>query len=437
MDLHRRELAGGLVRGGDGEGEHLPALVADAVAVVVLPVRGIEEGLRVGLRILVPRHVPHVRPRALRHELVGDGPAPVGGDLQHAAAVDGRRDRLPHGTVAEDRLLRPDVEEQGNEVVGREAVQDRILQGAGALRVLAREPADTVDLAAGKGEQGFALVRIEPEDDPIEIRRRARGASPIEGAVPDQRDLTPVHLAHAERAATDGMHVERLAREVAVGDVREEVGGKQRDRRAPREGAVHIRQGEAHGLVRDPLDVHAAERVAVLTDVAAILKELDGVDHVVGGDRLPVLPERVLADVEGPDLAVRLGAEGGREIGDDRAGLVVPGEPAERQPDDVIVDIGRGDDRVEVLRDPGNALDIRAAVGRIACPVGAAVEDRDDARDDEESQERDDDELVAGGHLARVCAPRPHQRDQDEDDDEDDRQSKERSLEAPAAAIRR
>src|SRR5437667_181487 len=110
-----------------------------------------EERVRIG----VPRHgdldeqrIERPLARDAVHELAGGGPAAVGRELQHAPAVDGGRDRLPDGAVAEDDLLGTDVQEERHEVVGRKAVEDGALERASALAVLARETADTVDLSA-------------------------------------------------------------------------------------------------------------------------------------------------------------------------------------------------------------------------------------------------------------------------------------------------
>ena len=68
--------------------------------------------------------------------------------LQYPTAIDRRRDGLPYGTITEDRLLGPDVQEKRHEVVGWQAVEDDVLQGARTLAVRVREACDPVQLPA-------------------------------------------------------------------------------------------------------------------------------------------------------------------------------------------------------------------------------------------------------------------------------------------------
>src|SRR5207249_4757063 len=182
---------------------------------------------------------------------------------------------------------------------------------------------------------------------------------------------------------------------------------EQRNGRAVRERPVDVRQREANRTLGDLLDAHPAECVAVLADVAAVLQKLDGVDDVISRHRLAVLPRRVVADVERPDFAVALGPERCSEIRDDRPRLVVAGEAAEGQSRDVLVDIGRGDDRIEELRDTRNTLDIRAADRRIARSGALVDDDRYHTCYDQKAEEGDDDELVAPGHSPVDAARAP------------------------------
>ena len=200
------------------------------------------------------------------------------------------------------------------------------------------------------------------------------------------------------------------------------------------ERTVHVRQGEPNPAVVETLDGHTAERVAVRPNIAAVLQQLDRVDDVVSGDGLPVLPSGVVADIERPHAAVALGAEPGRKVRDDRPVLVVSRESAEREPDHVLVDVGRGDDGIEVLRHAGNAFDVGAAICRTTSGRVLFRDDGGEARQDEQPDEGDDDDLVATSHLPGGSLRAP-QRDGDEQDDEDDRQAEERPLEPAAATV--
>ena len=209
---------------------------------------------------------------------------------------------------------------------------------------------------------------------------------------------------------------------------------QKRDRRALGERPVHVGQREPNPALIEALDRHAAERVAVWSDVAPVLQQLDRVDDIVSGDGLPVLPSRVVANLERPHAAVALGAEPSGEIRHDRPVLVVPRESAEREPDHVLVDVGRGDDGIEVLRHAGNAFDVGAAICRTTSGRVLFRDDGGEARQDEQPDEGDDDDLVATGHLPGGSLRAP-QRDGDEQDDEDDRQAEERPLEPAAATV--
>ena len=232
------------------------------------------------------------------------------------------------------------------------------------------------------------------------------------------------------------MDVELLSRELAVRDAAEDVGRKDRHGCARRERAVDVRQREPDGLGADPLDGHAAEGVGVWTDIRAVLEQLDRVDDVVGGDVLAVVPHRVRTDLERPHLALRLRAERRGEVRDDRAVAIEPREAAEHQARDVLVDVGRGDHRIEVLRHAGDAFHVRAAIRGDDARLARVHGDRHDADDDHQREERDDDELVARGHLADVGLARANQGDDHEHGDEHDREAEQRALESATAPVR-
>src|SRR5206468_12799539 len=71
-----------------------------------------------------------------------------------------------------------------------------------------------------------------------------------------------------------------------------------------------------------------------------------------------------------------------------------------------------------VLRNAGNALDICAAVGRVAARWVLVRRDRRDARNDHEPDEGDNDDLVAPGHLAGGRLPSAPERYRDERSEE-------------------
>src|SRR5207253_1366714 len=146
LDRGGRRGARRLVRRGDRERQLLPALITDSVAVVILPVGAVQQRFRVLDRVRVARYVPDVRPGGGGYELVGHGATAVRGLLQYPTALDRCRDGLPDGAIAEDDLLRPHVQEERHEVVGRHAVEDDVFQGARTLGVRVREACDPVQL---------------------------------------------------------------------------------------------------------------------------------------------------------------------------------------------------------------------------------------------------------------------------------------------------
>jgi len=263
----------------------------------------------------------------------------------------------------------------------------------------------------------------------------AAAGGAVEVVVPQKNDLASVDLDHAKRSRADGTGVERLPRKLGIGHVPEQVRRKQRHGRAVSERPVHVGKGETHGPLGNALDADAAERVAVGTDIPAVLEQFHREYDVIRSDRLAVVPRGVVADVEGPNAAIAFGVERRGQVGNDGSGLVVSGQPAEHEARDVLIDIGSRDDGVQVLRNAGNAFHVGTAEGRVAARWILVRCDRRDARHDHEPDEGDNDELVAPGHLAGGRLPRAPERYGDEEDDEDDRQPKEGSLEPSAASV--
>ena len=213
-DLTRCREPRRLVRRGDRELERHATLVAHTVAVVVLPIGGIEHRPRIRDGEGDPRDVTYEGPGARGHELVGDAPPPIGRDLQHAPTVDRRRDGLPHDPLAEDRSGRAHVEEERGEVIGRQAEEVDGLERPGAARVLRRESGGPIDLSARECRKRLATVPVGAQHDLVEVGAAAAGLRPIEVVVPREGDLSRVHLRHAEGTGADGSLVERLTREL-------------------------------------------------------------------------------------------------------------------------------------------------------------------------------------------------------------------------------
>ena len=110
--------------------------------------------------------------------------------------------------------------------------------------------------------------------------------------------LTPALLREAKRLGFSDAQVGRLADRLP-----EQVRRQQRDRRARRERPVDVGEDEPDAALVETFHLHVSERVAVGANIGTVLKEPDGVDDIVGADRLPVLPPRVIADAGVPDAA--------------------------------------------------------------------------------------------------------------------------------------
>ena len=104
--------------------------------------------------------------------------------------------------------------------------------------------------------------------------------------------------------------------------------------------------------------------------------------------------------MERPDFAVLAGREGLSEIPLDGSVAAEARETTEHEPHDIVVDRRRREHRVEILRRAGHALDVGAAErGHDRLGLRAIDGDRGATDDDEQRDQCDDDELVAGPHL--------------------------------------
>ena len=285
--------------------------------------------------------------------------------------VDGPVERLAEGHVLEHRVAAAPalVAVQGEVVPGEQAVGD------------GRDPLGGLEL--GELRRGDAPGRVEvPREEVL-----GHGVRVLIG---DEEDLVDGRLLAPERGVGDHAHV------VALLDLRHLEGPRADDGRlalvggagrlgahlAPDvlgqdgdPGADHVGLGlAAADLDGEVVDGHrlvderreAREGAHLVVDDVVV-----GERHVVGGERLTVLPLDALAQVEGPDLAVRGGLPGGGEV---RRGLqigrVAGEEVVVEQPD--LVGRGLGpDERVEVVGVVGPAdVQDHLVAGRRGARVG-------------------------------------------------------------------
>ena len=146
---------------------------------------------------------------------------------------------------------------------------------------------------------------------------------------------------------------------------------------------------------------------------SGVLERLDGVHDVVGRHRLAVLPHRVVAEGEGPGLALLVGRPRLGEIG--LVGVVgsEPDEAAEDEPDERPLGPGPREDRHDRLGHADDALAVRGRGRqgglwrRLRGGRRCGRRQGDDATEDDERQDEDDDDrVVAAGdrHVRRATA---------------------------------
>ena len=345
-DLDTGRVAPRIVRGGERERERDVALVANAGAVVVLPVGRVEERLGRGAAARVTRAVLHVCPGRLGRDLVGEVPRP-------STAVGGcgrGRSRSRWPGARRDNSVGPQVER--GEVACREAVEAHVLQRSRAARRSASGRRQTTSpRAARRGPRTVAEA-----NHLVEVGACARShavSHPSGSAPPAVRRPRSRGTARADRP-----RVERLARGFRGGGTAR-AGAREAARSCCRRTVCRRRGREAH---KPSSQFRATPRNASgYGRRRPRPEEADGVQDVVRRHVGAVVPERV-----GPDVGSRPcpGRRYGRPTRGRRRSCRRgrTGEPAERVARRLI-DARRGDDGVEYCGTPATPRRIAAVRG--------------------------------------------------------------------------
>ena len=140
-------------------------------------------------------------------------------------------------------------------------------------------------------------------------------------------------------------------------------------------------------------------RSGARTPVVGVLEDTDGERDVLGGDRLAIVPARVVTELERPDRPRRIDRPALGEIGHERPGRPVPDEPGVDQRDEVAVGLGAGTQRADRDGPAEDALAIRArdrGIGRAGLQAGGGGRkqrrDTDEARDQREQRDEGPDD---------------------------------------------
>ena len=307
----------------------------------------------------------------------------AGAGLPGEVAVDARRE-TGHG-----------IESSGPERVGE------------LLRVVEEREVHPREIRDGTGRPRRRNGRRE------RVRRARRwlhGGRRLEhGRGRDEFGMLAVEARHRERTRSDRLVTERCRREIRDGDVREEMRRRDRLSRQLQKAAERRREGEGDHPRTPGLDGHLVPRSRGRPHVRPVLEDTDRVRHVIRGDRLTVVPEGVVAELEGPHRAGRVDGPVLGQIRDERPVRAVADEAGEDERDEVAVGLGPGGQRADRHGTPEDALAIwprdDRARGRLRRRDGRGGwherRGADEARDDcEQYDQGPDDERIVAGHRA-------------------------------------
>ena len=349
-ELRLNDLHEGLLRRDVGDDR----LDGDAVLVAGLG----QQGLGLG-------EVEAIADGAILAEIAGrDDGAALGTDILADEAheivdIDGGGDGAAHADVVERRLAAVDV--QQTVFAGLEDLDIEAGAPAGGVDpALLALGVEQVELAGGEGELARAVGGDGAHHDRVDLGLAAE----IIGVGGELHILLGHLLDEGEGPGADrlgAIAVAELLAGLAADDVAAMVVGDTAE-----EIDVRVFQGDADGEVVELLDLVDRREVRGEGRALRIAGALQGIDDVVGSERAPAAMEfDALAQMEGPDLAVRRGFPALGEIGFQVFGIGAAGLEA----DEPVVE--PADQRLVVGR--AGAMGVE---GRDIAGAGADPEDR-------------------------------------------------------------
>ena len=221
------------------------------------------------------------------------------------------------------------------------------------------------------------MVGIETEVDAGEVRCFAGIAR-----VDDQVGACGGDAIYFERSCADRARIVLRFAHLRDGHILPDVRRQQADGGIVQEGRQQLGEREAHcqavGAV-GRFNLHCAPEGAEPGYAGELfgLHRADRVEHIGGGDGMTVVPDEAGTEQEVIDQSIFADSPAFRQVGDDIALLIQPGEAVEEQGDQgIIYLVVLAEQGVEVLRVAGNALNIDTApigdgdcgeaVGRVA-----------------------------------------------------------------------
>ena len=228
------------------------------------------------------------------------------------------------------------------------------------------------------GFQGGVLIRVIAEVELVDERPAA--VVLLKGGQRHPGDPSVLHDHGLEfvRSATHREQVEGVVDQRIGGDIRQNVGGQHPEGQIIQEGGERLRQTELQGVLIQGFDLNIRPQVLqIIRDgERRIAQQAHGEDHILGGDWLPVVPDRIRLDGKIVNRAVPRNPPGFCQIGLRHAGIVKTQQAAENQAVHVavcrVVEIEQG---VETRKFAEQRFGVRAAGDRLR-GFGRGLSDR-------------------------------------------------------------
>ena len=220
-------------------------------------------------------------------------------------------------------------------------------------------------------------------------------------------------LDQRERTRADRPLAERMVGQARDRHVGEQVGRGDGLGRGLEEPADWRVEREPDRPLADGLDRHPGPRGRARAGVVGVLQGVDREGDVGRGDRLAVVPEGVLTELERPRPAVVGGRPAGGEVRHHAAVGAVADEPGEQQRNQIAVGLRARGQRADRLGVAEHALAVGAVDGNGDRGIGrrrgrGRLERRGSNEDGDDGEGRDEGENergISAGHQAGVRAP--------------------------------